>query len=87
MEYLINSLLGGGGGLLTGFLGKGSNYGTIGNVIAGVVGGNAGGLLGSMLGATATAGATGGDWKSWLLSAVGGMAVTWLSSFVKKPTT
>ena len=64
-----------------------TNYGNIGNAIAGVVGGNAGGLLGSVLGATATAGATGGDWKSWLLSAVGGMAVTWLTSFVKKPTT
>ena len=41
MEYLINSLIGAAGGFLTGQLGKGTGYGTIGNVISGVVGGTA----------------------------------------------
>lgn len=84
MEYLISSLLGGGGGLLTGMLGKGSNFGPIGNVIAGAIGGNAGGLLSGILGGATTGMATGGDWKSMLLSVVGGAVVTWISSFIKK---
>ena len=81
MEYLINSLLGGGGGLLMGMLGKGSNYGQVGNAVAGAVGGNVGGsLIGPLLGAVAG----GGDWKSMLMSAVGGVAMTYISSFIKK---
>ncbi len=84
MEYLINSLLGGGGGLLMGMLGKGSNYGQVGNAVAGVVGGNVGGSLLAPLLGVVTAGATGGDWKTMLMSAVGGIATTYISSFIKK---
>jgi uncharacterized membrane protein YeaQ/YmgE (transglycosylase-associated protein family) len=81
MEFLINSLLGGGGGLLMGMLGKGSNFGTVGNAVAGVVGGNAGGsLIAPLLGAAAG----GGDWKTMLFSALGGIATTYISSFIKK---
>jgi uncharacterized membrane protein YeaQ/YmgE (transglycosylase-associated protein family) len=81
MEYLINSLLGGGGGLLMGMLGKGSNYGQVGNAVAGVVGGNLGGsLLAPILGAVTS----GGDWKTMLMSALGGIAMTYISSFIKK---
>ena len=84
MEFLINSLLGGGGGLLMGMLGKGSNYGQVGNAVAGVVGGNVGGsLLAPLLAPVLGAVATGGDWKSMLMSAVGGMAMTYISSFIK----
>ena len=84
MEFLINSLLGGGGGLLMGMLGKGSNYGQVGNAVAGVVGGNVGGsLLAPLLAPVLGAVATGGDWKSMLMSAVGGVAMTYISSFIK----
>ena len=80
MEYLINSLLGGGGGLLMGMLGKGSNYGQVGNAVAGVVGGNVGGtLIPTLLGMAVS----GGDWKTYLMSAVGGIATTYISSFIK----
>ena len=80
MEFLINSLLGGGGGLLMGMLGKGSNYGQVGNAVAGVVGGNVGGsLIAPLLGAAVG----GGDWKTMLMSAVGGIATTYISSFIK----
>jgi uncharacterized membrane protein YeaQ/YmgE (transglycosylase-associated protein family) len=82
VQILINSLLGGGGGLLMGMLGKGSDYGTVGNAVAGVVGGNAGGsLIAPLLGAVATGGT---DWKTMLMSAVGGIATTYISSFIKK---
>ena len=84
MEYLINSLLGAGGGLLMGMLGKGSNYGQVGNAVAGVVGGNVGGSLLAPLLGVAAAGATGGDWKTMLMSAVGGIVTTYISSFIKK---
>ncbi len=84
MEYLINSLLGGGGGLLMGMLGKGSNYGQVGNAVAGVIGGNLGGSLLAPLLGVVTAGATGGDWKTMLMSVVGGIATTYISSFIKK---
>jgi uncharacterized membrane protein YeaQ/YmgE (transglycosylase-associated protein family) len=81
MEFLINSLLGGGGGLLMGLLGKGSNFGTIGNAVAGVVGGNAGGsLIAPLIGAAMG----GGDWKTMAMSAVGGIVTTYISSFIKK---
>jgi hypothetical protein len=87
MEYLIQSLIGAGGGFLMEKLGKGGPWGTIGNVLSGVVGGNAGGsLLGGALGGLLGQSATGGSGGigSWLASALGSMVITWVTGFFKK---
>jgi hypothetical protein len=86
MEYLINSAIGAAGGWLMGQLKQGGNFGTVGNLVAGVLGGNAGGtLLGGTLGTLLSGGAaaaSGGGIGSWLASALGSVALTYLSKFI-----
>lgn len=85
MEYLINSAIGAAGGWLMGQLKQGGNFGTIGNLVAGVLGGNAGGSLlgGALSGILGTAVTPGqGGIGTWLASAIGSMALTWLSKFI-----
>ncbi len=87
-QYIISTVVGMAGSWLSGYLGKGSNYGQIANLVLGAVGGNAGALLPGLLGMGATAAATGGDTSSMVTSAiaslVGGGGLTALSSFLPK---
>jgi hypothetical protein len=88
MEYLVNSAIGAAGGWLMGQIGKGGNFGTVGNLVSGVLGGNVGnmalgGALSGLLGGAAADGGAGGI-GNWLASAAGSAILTWVSSYIKK---
>ena len=84
MGYLIQAIIGAGGGWLMGQLGKGSGLGTVGNVATGAAGGVG---LPSILAAILPSlinGGGGTDIKSILTSAVGSALVPYLIGVFNK---
>ena len=85
LPYLINTLLGAGGGWLGSMLKK-NGLGMVGNLLAGAVGGNVLPLITGALGLFANSGADGGgmDIAGMLISLVGGGAGSLLGGLFKK---
>jgi hypothetical protein len=88
-QLIISTLTGMAGSWLSSYLGKGSGYGQIANLVLGAIGGNgAAALLPMLTGAAAGAATGGGDTSSMitgaLASLVGGGGLTALSSFLPK---
>jgi len=84
MQYVIQSIIGAGGGWLMGQLGKGSGLGTAGNVVAGVAGGIGlpaivGAVLPTLLG-------SGTSISSILTSAAGSVLIPYVIGLFNKKT-
>jgi uncharacterized membrane protein YeaQ/YmgE (transglycosylase-associated protein family) len=85
LQDFIPTIVGLAGGWLSSYLGKGSSYGTIANLVLGAVGGNGGNALLGMIGGGAP-GAEGlmASAGPIVASLVGGGGLTALSSFLPK---
>ncbi len=85
MPYLLNTLLGAGGGWLGNMLKK-NGLGMIGNLIAGGVGGNVLPIILNAVGMMNTAAPEGGgmNWMALLTSLIGGGAGSLLGGLFKK---
>lgn len=85
MPYLLNTLLGAGGGWLGNMLKK-NGLGMVGNLLSGAVGGNVLPMILKAAGLVGTAPMEGGgmDWMALLTSLIGGGAGSLLGGLFKK---